>query len=177
MVTWFDNGPESWRGRPSSNLSNLFVLHWPYTCKVQHAKKTTWQVTVSLKDRQNIWLLGNALSKRMLCALLKGLTKVRWHPHCWKIFHMTLQSCICPIPPAIATLARTESSSFCRWLTHLHPEIVFRTTKYLMRKDFQYLQMVASSTQQEGKIGKILFLVRRMFLFNRTAKLPTVETD
>jgi len=37
--------------------------------------------------------------------------------------------------------------------------------------------MVASSTQQEAKIEKILFFVQRMFLFNQTAKLPTVKTD
>ena len=61
-------------------------------------------------------------------------------------------------------------------LCHLRPDC-FWNTKCLTQKDFQYLQAVASSTQQEGKIGKILFFVQRTFLFSRTAKLPTVKTD
>ena len=57
------------------------------------------------------------------------------------------------------------------------PRDCFWDTKYLMQKDFQYLQMVASSTQQEEKIGKILFFLQRKFLFSRAAILPTVKTD
>ena len=63
------------------------------------------------------------------------------------------------------------------FLNPFTPRDCFGDTKYLMQKDFQYLQMVASSTQQERKTGKILFFLHRTFLFSPAEKLPTVKTD
>ena len=54
------------------------------------------------------------------------------------------------------------------------PRDCFGTLNTLTSKDFQYLQMVPSSTQQEGKI---LVFLQRKFLFSRIPKLPTAETD
>ena len=44
------------------------------------------------------------------------------------------------------------------------PRDCFWNVKYLMQKDFQYLQTAVSSKQQEVKIGKILCFVQRKIL-------------
>ena len=90
--------------------------------------------------------------------------------HTWVL----LASCLTTLGSYLTTLGScmtTLGSSLTTLESCFTPRYVFGTLSTLMQRAFQYLQTVASSTQEEGKTGRILFSVQREFLFGRIPKI------